>query len=302
MPENPRIEELRRRVQADPASIAFAALAEEFRRMGRYDDAIKTCRTGLVRHPSYLSARVTLGRALLETGDFDAARQELETVLRSAPENIAATKGLADIAERRGQSAGMAPEISAIAEKAQERAPDRPQPSPKPSPKPSAPHHAPMLDLPLAAPPLSAGHADEAFDIFEAALQRTLSGAGQPAAASAAASAAPEPAPKAEPPAAVVEVATAAVEAPAPAVEAAAPLVVETPPIVFESATIAFEAPTFAPPSAIASVGEPAFAAPSAIASVGESDASVDKPDPHVAARLTRLEQFLGAIQTARRA
>ena len=30
MAENPRIEELRRRVQLDPASIAFAALAEEF--------------------------------------------------------------------------------------------------------------------------------------------------------------------------------------------------------------------------------------------------------------------------------
>ena len=57
MADNPRIEELRRRVQADPASIAFAALAEEFRRAGRYQDAIETCRTGLQRHPSYLSAR-----------------------------------------------------------------------------------------------------------------------------------------------------------------------------------------------------------------------------------------------------
>ena len=97
MAENPRIEELRRRVQADPASIAFAALAEEFRRVGRYDDAIETCRTGLLRHPAYLSARVTLGRALIETGDYDAAREELETVLRSAPENLAAIRGLAQI-------------------------------------------------------------------------------------------------------------------------------------------------------------------------------------------------------------
>src|SRR4029078_11986165 len=107
MAENPRIEELRRRVQADPASIAFAALAEEFRRLGRYEDAIETCRTGLKRHPAYLSARVTLGRALIETGELDAARQELETVLRSAPENIAATRGLALIDERRGQSENM---------------------------------------------------------------------------------------------------------------------------------------------------------------------------------------------------
>ncbi len=90
MAENPRIEELRRRVQLDPASIAFAALAEEFRRIGRHEEAIETCRAGLQRHPAYLSARVTLGRALIETGDYDSAREELETVLRSAT-NVSAT-------------------------------------------------------------------------------------------------------------------------------------------------------------------------------------------------------------------
>ena len=42
----------------------LAALAEEYRRAGRFDEAIETCTTGLVRHPSYLSAHVTLGRAL----------------------------------------------------------------------------------------------------------------------------------------------------------------------------------------------------------------------------------------------
>jgi tetratricopeptide (TPR) repeat protein len=112
MAENPRIEELRRRVQADPASIAFAALAEEFRRVGRYEDAIETCRNGLQRHPAYLSARVTLGRALIETGDYDGAREELETVLRSAPENLAATRGLATIHERLGHSTEMDPHLA----------------------------------------------------------------------------------------------------------------------------------------------------------------------------------------------
>ena len=54
MADTARIEELRRRVQMDPASIAFAALAEEYRRAGQFDDAIATCRTGLQRHPAYL--------------------------------------------------------------------------------------------------------------------------------------------------------------------------------------------------------------------------------------------------------
>ena len=103
MAENARIEELKRRVQVDPASIAFAALAEEYRRAGRFEEAIATCQAGLQRHPAYLSAHVTLGRALLETGQFDEARQELEHVLRAAPENLAAIRGLAEIHDRRGE-------------------------------------------------------------------------------------------------------------------------------------------------------------------------------------------------------
>lgn len=102
MDDTPRIEELRRRVQADPASITFAALAEEYRRAGRFDDAISTCITGLKRHPSYLSAHVTLGRALIEVDRFDDAREEFEFVLRTAPENLAAIRGLAELHHRQG--------------------------------------------------------------------------------------------------------------------------------------------------------------------------------------------------------
>ncbi|MDP1569583.1 MAG: tetratricopeptide repeat protein [Vicinamibacterales bacterium] len=103
--DNPRIEELRRRVQADPASIAFAQLAEEYRRAGNYDEAVRACRLGLARHPGYLSARVTLGRALLELESLDEAQQELEFVLRAAPENLAAIRGMAEIHHRRGHMA-----------------------------------------------------------------------------------------------------------------------------------------------------------------------------------------------------
>ena len=103
MPENPRIEELRRRVQKDPASIAFAQLAEEYRRAGSYEEAISACRAGLAIHPGYNSARVTLGRALIEVNDLDTAEAELNQVLRNAPENLAAIRGLADVHHRRGE-------------------------------------------------------------------------------------------------------------------------------------------------------------------------------------------------------
>lgn len=96
-----RLEDLRRRVEKDPASIAFAQLAEECRRLGRHQEAIDICRDGLNRHPGYLSARVTLGRSLLHLGQLDEAEQELETVLQGAPENLAALRAMGDIYRRR---------------------------------------------------------------------------------------------------------------------------------------------------------------------------------------------------------
>jgi tetratricopeptide (TPR) repeat protein len=101
-PESTRIADLRRRVEADPSSIAFAQLAEEYRRAGNYEAAEQCCRTGLTRHPAYLSARVTLGRTLIELGKLDEAEQELQFVLKSAPDNLAAIRGMAEIHQRRG--------------------------------------------------------------------------------------------------------------------------------------------------------------------------------------------------------
>jgi len=102
MSDNPRIEDLRRRIQKDPASIAFAQLAEEYRRAGLYTEAIDVCRAGLALHPGYLSARVTLGRALIELGQDVDAQRELAVVVKGAPENLAAIRGLAGIHHRRG--------------------------------------------------------------------------------------------------------------------------------------------------------------------------------------------------------
>jgi tetratricopeptide (TPR) repeat protein len=102
MTDNPRIDDLRRRVQKDPASIAFAQLGEEYRRAGHYTESADVCRAGLAIHPGYLSARVTLGRALIELGELDSARRELEMVIGSARENLSAIRGLAEIHQRQG--------------------------------------------------------------------------------------------------------------------------------------------------------------------------------------------------------
>jgi tetratricopeptide (TPR) repeat protein len=98
-----RIDELKRRVDKDPASIAFAQLAEEYRRAGQHEDAVRVSRAGLSQHPAYLSARVTLGRALIDLTRYDEAQAELEYVLRAAPDNLSAIRALADLHQRRGE-------------------------------------------------------------------------------------------------------------------------------------------------------------------------------------------------------
>ena len=97
MVDSARIEELRRRLRKDPASIAFAQLAEELRRTGACEEAVGVCRAGLVLHPGYLSARVTLGRALIDLGRLDEAAAEIVLVLETAPDNLAAERAWHDL-------------------------------------------------------------------------------------------------------------------------------------------------------------------------------------------------------------
>jgi tetratricopeptide (TPR) repeat protein len=115
MADGARVDDLRRRVQRDPSSLAFAQLAEEYRRLGLWRDAVDTCREGLKFHPEYLSARVTLGRALLELGRVDDARRELEWVRQRAPEHLAAARALVDLNSRKNPAAVSSPRPAAAA-------------------------------------------------------------------------------------------------------------------------------------------------------------------------------------------
>jgi Flp pilus assembly protein TadD len=92
--DDARIDEMRRRLQDEPASRIFVQLAEEYRRAGRLDDAIAVCRDGLATHPDDTSARVVLGLSLMAKGSLEDARRELEGVLSTSPGNVAAHRGL----------------------------------------------------------------------------------------------------------------------------------------------------------------------------------------------------------------
>jgi hypothetical protein len=79
---------------------AFGPIAERFRRAGDLDRAVELCREGLAKFPNHLSGRVTLGWALLDLGRYDEARAELERVIKRAPDNLAAIRGLAELHDR----------------------------------------------------------------------------------------------------------------------------------------------------------------------------------------------------------
>lgn len=104
MASNARIDDLRKRLEKDPGSRLFAQLAEELRKAGELAEAIGVSREGLQKHPTYPSARMTLGRALMDSGDVAAARSEFESVVKGAPDNILASRFLGECLEGLGDA------------------------------------------------------------------------------------------------------------------------------------------------------------------------------------------------------
>jgi tetratricopeptide (TPR) repeat protein len=93
---NPKIEELRFRVKTDPKSRLFYPLAEELRRINRFDEAEQVLRAGLTHHASYLSAWVSLGRVLREQDKHRDAVEALTKALQIDPGNVVVARLLAD--------------------------------------------------------------------------------------------------------------------------------------------------------------------------------------------------------------
>jgi tetratricopeptide (TPR) repeat protein len=204
---NPRIDDLRRRLEKEPNSRLFAQLAEELRKDGDFEEAIRIARAGLARHPAYPSARMTLGRALFDTGDMAAARQELESVLEGAPDNILASRLLAECLEALGDVHGalaryratlaLSPgdkQITAHVRDLEGKAQPITRPGVSPAASPSESPAAAVVPIPLAT-------VDEPM-VLEVSQER-MAPAPAPS---------PAPAPAAAPAAAPVPVAEAAAE------------------------------------------------------------------------------------------
>lgn len=91
------IEKLKEKVAKDPNSKLFVPLADEYRKTGKFDEAISVLLKGLDNQPSYMSARVSLGKVYLEKKMMAEAKTEFEKVISAIPDNLFAHKKLADI-------------------------------------------------------------------------------------------------------------------------------------------------------------------------------------------------------------
>lgn len=84
------IEEYSKKLNNNPESLVFVPLAEAYRKSGMLDEAIETCLKGLQLHPSYMSARMVLGRAYMEKKMYEEAATEFRKVASADVNNIMA--------------------------------------------------------------------------------------------------------------------------------------------------------------------------------------------------------------------
>ena len=222
-----RLTQLRARWQGDPSSRVFLQLAEEYRHLGRVQDALQVLETGLKEHPGYLSALVAKGRCLLELGDAGEARGVLERVVQQDATQMVANKLLVRAyletgePERAGQRLDLYsllndsdPEIAELRQRVvamsrPPRAPDGPRPEEPAERSRMDPTEAPSKGEAPDATMAPAGQASpeiaEVFDLGPVASARTFAagedvfGLGAPVRADAAIHAvAPIPAPGAQ--------------------------------------------------------------------------------------------------------
>lgn len=87
----------------DPTSLAFAPLADAYRKVGRTREAINLCREGLARFQHYTTARLILAKAHLDDGNPEAALAELGVILQASPRDVQAHRMAAEIHRKAGR-------------------------------------------------------------------------------------------------------------------------------------------------------------------------------------------------------
>lgn len=100
---SPEIMKLMDKIANNPTSRLFVPLAEEYLKAEMLDEAIFVLVDGIKNHPTYVAARVMLGKIYLQKKQIAEAKNEFEQVIAVNPENILASKKLASIYQAEGE-------------------------------------------------------------------------------------------------------------------------------------------------------------------------------------------------------
>src|SRR5437899_11982734 len=73
------------RLARDPASLAFAHLADLYRKAGRTRQAVALCRNGRLRYPPYTPARLILVNAPAAEAQLEPALADIQAILGTHP-------------------------------------------------------------------------------------------------------------------------------------------------------------------------------------------------------------------------
>jgi len=101
---SPEIVKLMDKMTQNPTSRLFVPLAEEYLKCQMVDEAVIVLVEGIKNHPTYVAARVMLGKIYLQKNQIPEAQAEFEQVIAINPENILAHKKLAMVYQGQGQT------------------------------------------------------------------------------------------------------------------------------------------------------------------------------------------------------
>jgi tetratricopeptide (TPR) repeat protein len=96
------IDRLATQLAKDPQSKAFLPLAEEYCKVGMWEEAVSVLEQGLKYYPAFITAMVVLGRAYDQLNQPTKARAVLEGAIKLSPENLRAHRTLIRIYSAQG--------------------------------------------------------------------------------------------------------------------------------------------------------------------------------------------------------
>lgn len=100
----PEIDKLAKKLAKDPQSKVFIQLAEEYVKAGLLQEAAAVLEEGLKTYPTFLTARVALGRVYYQLGLVPKAKAMLEEAVKMSPDNLLAHRTLVRLYVQEGAS------------------------------------------------------------------------------------------------------------------------------------------------------------------------------------------------------